>query len=102
MTWGLDNALGPPYVLKKFCLFTLLTFKSTFEKNKRFQSCTMVSLWKEERKEGRRSRCIKRRGGGGRERKGSQGREESSFSSNSNFVWEIQAIGHTSLFCFLF
>lgn len=67
MTWGLDNALSPPYVLKMFCLFTLLTFKCTFEKNKRFQSCTMVSLWKEERKEGRRSRYIKRRGGGGRE-----------------------------------
>lgn len=58
--------LSPLYVLKKFCLFTLLTFKSMFEKNKRFQSCTMVSLWKGERKVGKRSRSI-RRGGGGRE-----------------------------------
>lgn len=58
---------SPLYVLKKFCLFTLLTFKSMFEKNKRFQSCTMVSLRKGERKEGRRSRSIKRRGGGGGE-----------------------------------
>ena len=39
---------------------------------------------------------------GGRERKASQRREESSFSSNSNFVWEIQAIGHNFLFVWVF
>ena len=38
-----------------------------FEKNKRLQSCTVVSLWKGERKQERRSRSIKRRDGGGRE-----------------------------------
>lgn len=39
---------------------------------------------------------------GGRERKASQRREESSFSSNFNFVWEIQAIGHNFLFVWVF
>lgn len=51
---------SPLYVLKKFCLFTLLTFKSMFEKNKRFQSCTMVSLWKGEHRERRKERSIKK------------------------------------------